>query len=130
LEINRFTDWKYPDIENGKAPKYNWGIQNSGGLKFGFKTDFDAFSYINTISGGNFKDIVQTRFNDSIYSISKTDNLAGEFVFKQNCKIESRTSIFPTTAIVRNSKIIANSLVNIDIYRNLIAFGIPVKIAR
>jgi len=130
VEIDRFTDWKYPDIEDGKPTKYNWVVQNLDGLKLGFKTDIGAFSYINAKKGVTIEDEVQIGSHCSIYSISTIDNAAGEVVLKENCKIGSHTTILPGVTIGRNSIIGANSLVNKDIPSNVIAFGVPAKIVR
>ena len=130
MEIDRFTDWKYPDIEDGKPTKYNWVVQNLDGLKLGFKTDIGAFSYINAKKGVTIEDEVQIGSHCSIYSISTIDNAAGEVILKENCKIGSHTTILPGVTIGRNSIIGANSLVNNDIPSNVIAFGVPAKIVR
>jgi acetyltransferase-like isoleucine patch superfamily enzyme len=130
LEINRFTDWKYPYIEDGKPTKYNWAIQNLDGLQLGFKADIGAFSYINAKKGVTIEDEVQIGSHWSIYSISTIDNSSGEVILKDNCKIGSHTSILRGFTIGRNSIIGANSLVNKDIPSNVIAFGVPAKIVR
>ena len=130
MKINRFPDWKYPDIEDGKPTKYNWVVQNLDGLKLGFKTDIGAFSYINAKRGVTIEDEVQIGSHCSIYSISTIDNSAGKVILKENCKIGSHTTILPGVTIGRNSIIGANSLVNKDIPSNVIAFGVPAKIVR
>jgi len=35
----RFEDWEYPQIEDGKPTKYNWVVQHKAKLRLGFKTD-------------------------------------------------------------------------------------------
>ena len=130
MEIDRFIDWKYPDIEDGKSTKYNWVVQNLDGFKLGFKTDIGAFSYINAKKGVTIEDEVQIGSHCSIYSISTIDDAAGEVVLKENCKIGSHTTILPGVTIGRNSIIGANSLVNKDIPNNVIAFGVPAKVVR
>ena len=127
---DRFSNWKYPDIEDGKPTKYNWVVQNLDGFKLGFKTDIGAFSYINAKKGVTIEDEVQIGSHCSIYSISTIDNTAGEVVLKENCKIGSHTTILPGVTIGRNSIIGANSLVNKDIPNNVIAFGVPAKVVR
>ena len=130
MEIDRFIDWKYPDIEDGKSTKYNWVVQNLDGFKLGFKTDIGAFSYINAKKGVTIEDEVQIGSHCSIYSISTIDNTAGEVVLKENCKIGSHTTILPGVTIGTNSIIGAHSLVNRDIPNDVIAFGVPAKIVR
>ena len=127
---DRFSNWKYPDIEDGKPTKYNWVVQNLDGLDLGFKTDIGAFSYINAKKGVTIENKVQIGSHCSIYSISTIDNTAGKVVLKENCKIGSHTTILPGVTIGRNSIIGANSLVNKDIPSNVIAFGVPAKIVR
>jgi hypothetical protein len=58
---DRFSNWKYPDIEDGKPTKYNWVVQNLDGFKLGFKTDIGAFSYINAKKGVTIEDEAQKR---------------------------------------------------------------------
>ena len=130
MEIDRFIDWKYPVIEDGKPTKYNWVVQNLDGFKLGFKTDIGAFSYINAKRGVTIEDEVQIGSHCSIYSISTIDDKAGEVVLKENCKIGSHSTILPGVTIGINSIIGAHSLVNRDIPNDVIAFGIPAKIVR
>ena len=130
MEIDRFIDWKYPVIEDGKPTKYNWVVQNLEGFKLGFKTDIGAFSYINAKRGVTIEDEVQIGSHCSIYSISTIDDKAGEVVLKENCKIGSHSTILPGVTIGKNSIIGAHSLVNKDIPNDVIAFGVPAKIVR
>ena len=130
MEIDRFFDWKYPVIEDGKPTKYNWVVQNLDGFKLGFKTDIGAFSYINAKKGVIIEDEVQIGSHCSIYSISTIDDTAGEVVLKENCKIGSHSTILPGVTIGINSIIGAHSLVNRDIPNDVIAFGVPAKIIR
>ena len=130
VEIDRFIDWKYPVIEDGKPTKYNWVVQNLDGFKLGFKTDIGAFSYINAKKGVTIEDEVQIGSHCSIYSISTIDDTAGEVVLKENCKIGSHSTILPGVTIGKNSLIGAHSLVNMDIPNDVIAFGVPAKIIR
>ena len=130
MEIDRFIDWKYPVIKDGKPTKYNWIVQNLDGLKLGFKTDIGAYSYINAKRGVTIEDEVQIGSHCSIYSISTIDDKAGEVVLKENCKIGSHSTILPGVTIGINSIIGAHSLVNKDIPNDVIAFGVPAKIVR
>jgi acetyltransferase-like isoleucine patch superfamily enzyme len=130
MEIDRFTDWKYPDIEDGKSTKYNWVVQNLNGLDLGFKTDIGAFSYINALYGVVIEDNVQIGSHCSIYSVSTIDNSSGKVVLKNNCRIGSHSTILPGVSIGQNSIIGAHSLVNKDIPDNVVAFGVPAKVLR
>ena len=47
----RFKNWEYPEIEEGKLTEYNWVVQHKDKLKLGFKTDIGAFTYINAKNG-------------------------------------------------------------------------------
>jgi acetyltransferase-like isoleucine patch superfamily enzyme len=127
---DRFSNWKYPKIEDGKPTVYNWVVQNIDGLKLGFATDIGAFSYINAKYGVIIEDDVQIGSHCSIYSVSTIDDKNGEVILKQNCKIGSHTTVLPGVCIGENSIIGANSLVNKDIPDNVIAYGVPVKIIR
>ena len=127
---NRFSNWKYPEIEDGKLTKYNWVVQNIEGFDLGFETDIGAFSYINALHGVEIKDNVQIGSHCSIYSVSTIDDSHGKVVLKQNCRIGSHSTILPGVSIGENSIIGAHSLVNKDIPDNVVAFGAPAKVVR
>mgnify|MGYP006451403683 FL=1 len=130
MEIDRFSNWKYPDIEDGKLTNYNWVVQNLDGLDLGFKTDIGAFSYINAKYKVVIADEVQIGSHCSIYSTSTIDNSFGKVVLKRNCRIGSHSTILPGVSIGENSIIGAHSLVNKDIPDNVVAFGVPAKVVR
>ena len=127
---DRFFNWKYPDIEDGKPTKYNWVVKNLDGFKLGFKTDIGAFSYINAKKGVTIEDGVQIGSHCSIYSESTIDNRSGKVVLKNNCRIGSHSTILPGVSIGKNSIVGAHSLVNKDIVDNVVAFGVPAKVVR
>ncbi len=130
MNQNRFSNWKYPEIEEGKLTVYNWIVQNKDGLKLGFATDIGAFSYINAKYGVEIEDEVQIGSHCSIYSVSTIDNKQGKVILKKNCKIGSHSTVLPNVTIGENSIIGAHSLVISDIPSNVIAFGVPAKIIR
>ena len=127
---NRFTNWKYPKIEEGKPTKFNWIVQNIEGLNLGFKTDIGAFSYINALNGVVIEQDVQIGSHCSIYSVSTIGDLNGKVILKKNCQIGSHSTILPGVSIGENSIIGAHSLVNKDIPENVIAYGVPAKVIR
>jgi len=127
---NRFSGWKYPEIEDGKPTKYNWVVQNIEGFDLGFETDIGAFSYINALHGVEIKDYVQVGSHCSIYSISTIDDTFGKVVLKRNCKIGSHSTVLPGVIVGKNSIIGAHSLVNRDIPDNVVAFGVPAIVVR
>ena len=129
-KIDRFTNWKYPNIEEGKPTKYNWVVQNLDGLNLGFNTDIGAFSYINAKYEVIIEDEIQIGSHCSIYSVSTIDNNHGEVVLRKNSKIGSHSTILPNVEIGENSIIGAHSLVNKNIPANVVAYGIPAKIIR
>lgn len=127
---NRFSDWKCPEIEDGKPTKYNWVVQNLEGFDLGFDTDIGAFSYINALYDVVIEDGVQIGSHCSIYSVSTIDDSHGKVILKQNCRIGSHSTILPGVSIGENSIIGAHSLVNKDIPDNVVAFGVPAKVVR
>jgi len=127
---DRFSNWKYPEIEDGKLTKYNWVVQNIEDFDLGFETDIGAFSYINAKKGVTIEDDVQIGSHCSIYSVSTIDNSSGKVVLKNNCRIGSHSTILPGVSIGKNSIIGAHSLVNKDIPDNVVAFGVPAKVVR
>ncbi len=126
----RFTNWQYPEIQDGIPTKYHWLVQNSAGLKLGYKTDIGAFTYINALFGVVLEDDVQVGSHCSLYSVSTIDNKQGKIILKENCKIGSHSTIMPGVTIGRNSIIGAHSFVNSDIPENCLAAGVPAKIIK
>lgn len=126
----RFKDWEYPEIEEGKPTKYNWVVQHVDNFKLGYKTDIGAFTYINAKHGVIIEDFVQVGSHCSIYSVSTIDNKEGKVTFKKNCKVGSHSVITPGVTIGENSIIGAMSFVNQDIPANVIAAGVPAKVIR
>lgn len=127
---DRFEDWKYPEIEEGKLTKYNWLVQHKDKLQLGYKTDIGAFTYINAKNGVVIEDLVQIGSHCSIYSVSTIDGKEGRVVLKKNCKIGSHSVIMPGVTIGENSVIGAFSFVNKDVPPNVIAFGVPAKVKK
>lgn len=127
---NRFSDWKYPEIEDGKPTKYNWLVQNVDGLVLGYKTDIGAFTYINAKNGVSIEDDVQIGSHCSIYSVSTIDGTSGKVLLRKNCRIGSHSTVLPDVIIGKNSIIGAHSLVTKSIPDNVVAFGVPAKVIK
>jgi len=127
---NRFEDWKYPRIEEGKLTQYNWMVQYKENLKLGNKTDIGAFTYINAKYGVIIEDFVEIGSHCSIYSVSTIDDKKGEVVLKKNCKIGSHSVVMPGVTVGENSIVGAFSFVNKDIPDNVIALGVPAKVVK
>ena len=127
---DRFKDWKFPEIEEGKLTKYNWMVQNKDGLKLGYKTDIGAFTYINAKNGVVIEDFVQIGSHCSLYSESTIDSKVGQIILKKNCKIGSHSVIMPGVTIGENAVIGAFSFVNKDVQENVVAAGVPIKIIK
>jgi acetyltransferase-like isoleucine patch superfamily enzyme len=125
--MERFKDWEYPIIEDGKPTKYNWIVQHKEKFRLGYKTDIGAFTYINALNGVMIEDFVQIGSHCSIYSISTIDDKEGEVVLRGNCRIGSHSVIMPGVTIGENSIIGAFSFVNNDIPSGVIASGVPAK---
>ncbi|AEG18370.1 acyltransferase [Methanobacterium paludis] len=130
MKNRRFENWKPPIIEEGKLNKYNWVIQHKENLKLGYKTDVGAFTYINAKNDVLIGDNVQIGSHCSIYSISTIDNKEGPVILKKNCRIGSHSIIMPNVTVGENSIVGAFSFVNNDIPKNVVAFGVPVKMIR
>lgn len=127
---DRFKEWEYPKIEEGKLTKYNWMVQNKEGLKLGYKTDIGAFTYINAKNGVVIEDFVQIGSHCSLYSVSTIDNKEGQITLKKNCKIGSHSVVMPGITIGENTIIGAFSFVNKDLPDNVVAAGVPIKIIK
>ena len=128
--ITRFSNWKYPEIIDGKPTKYNWIVQNIDNFELGKDTDIGAFSYINALNGVIVEENVQIGSHCSVYSVSTIDNSSGRVILKNNCRVGSHSTILPNITIGKNSIVGAHSLVNKDIPDNVLAYGVPVKIIR
>ena len=128
--VDRFKDWEYPQIEEGKPTKYNWVVQHRDKFELGYKTDIGAFTYINAENGVVIEDSVQIGSHCSIYSISTIDNKEGRVKLKKNCKIGSHSVIMPGVTIGENSIIGAFTFVNCDIPDSVIAVGVPAKVIK
>jgi acetyltransferase-like isoleucine patch superfamily enzyme len=125
---SRFTDWEYPEIEDGIPTKYHWIVQNKDRFALGYKTDIGAYTYINAKHGVVIEDYVQIGSHCSIYSISTIDNKEGRVLLKKGCKIGSHSIIMPGVTVGENSLIGAFSFVDKDVPANVMAFGIPVVV--
>lgn len=126
----RFSDWQFPDIEEGVPTKYHWVVQNVQNFHLGYKTDIGAFTYINAKYGVIVEDYVQIGSHCSIYSISTIDDKNGTVRLKKNCSIGSHSIVMPGVTIGENSIIGACSFVNSDIPDNTVAFGVPARVVR
>ena len=126
----RFNDWEYPQIEDGKPTKYNWVVQHKDNFKLGYRTDIGAFTYINAKHGVVIEDLVQIGSHCSIYSVSTIDDKEGEVVLKKNCKIGSHSVVMPGVTVGENSIVGAFSFVDRDIPDNVIAAGVPAKVIK
>jgi len=124
---DRFKDWEYPEIEEGRPTKYNWVVQHKDNLSLGYRTDIGAFTYINAKFGVTIEDEVQIGSHCSIYSVSTIDGKEGEVVLKKNCRIGSHSVVMPGVTIGENSIIGAMSFVNCDIPDDCVAVGVPAK---
>ena len=123
--MDRFKDWEYPEIEEGKPIKYNWVVQHVDRFELGYKTDIGAFTYINAKHAVTIEDFVQVGSHCSIYSISTIDEKSGKVTLKKNCKVGSRSVVMPGITVGENSVVGACSFVNGDIPANVVAVGCP-----
>ena len=129
-DTERFDDWKYPEIEEGRLTKYHWIVQHKDKLMLGYKTDIGAFTYINAKYGVTIEDYVQIGSHCSIYSVSTIDDKQGPVVLKKYCKIGSHSILMPGVTVGENAIVGACSFVNKDIPDNTVAAGVPVKVVR
>jgi acetyltransferase-like isoleucine patch superfamily enzyme len=128
--VDRFKDWEYPEIEEGKPNKYNWVVQHVDRFELGYKTDIGAFTYINAKHGVVIEDLVQIGSHCSIYSISTIDEKSGKVTLKKNCKVGSHSVIMPGVTIGQNAVVGAFSFVNDDIPPDSVAAGVPARVIK
>jgi len=127
---DRFDDWKYPEIEEGKPTKYNWVVQHKDNLRLGYRTDIGAFTYINAKFGVTIEDEVQIGSHCSIYSVSTIDNKHGPVVLKKNCKIGTHSAVMPGVTVGKNSVVGPFSFVRRDVPENATVIGVPAKVIK
>ena len=127
---DRFKDWEYPEIEEGKPTKYNWVVQHVDRLKLGYKTDIGAFTYINAKYGVTIEDEVQIGSHCSIYSVSTIDNKKGPVVLKKNCKIGTHSAVMPGVTVGENAVVGPFSFVRRNVPENATVIGVPAKVIK
>ena len=125
---DRFQNWQYPEIEDGRPTKYNWVVQHKDHLRLGYKTDIGAFTYINAKYGVSIEDHVQIGSHCAIYSVSTIDDKTGPVVLKKNCRIGTHSTVMPGVTVGENAVVGAHSFVNRDVPDGAVAFGAPVKV--
>jgi len=125
---DRFADWQYPVIEEGKPTKYNWVVQHKDNLRLGFRTDIGAFTYINAKYGVTIEDEVQIGSHCSIYSVSTIDEKSGPVTLKKHCRIGAHSVVMPNVTVGENAVVGAMSFVNKDVPDNAVVMGVPAKI--
>ena len=129
--VDRFDDWEYPEIEEGKPTKYNWVVQHKDNLRLGYKTDIGAFTYINYAKFGvTIEDEVQIGSHCSIYSVFTIDGKEGEVVLKKNCRIGSHSIVMPGVTVGENAKVGPFSFVRRDVPENATVIGVPAKVIK
>jgi acetyltransferase-like isoleucine patch superfamily enzyme len=129
-DLDRFSGWQFPEIEEGKPTKYNWLVQNVQNFQLGYKTDIGAFTYINAEYGVTIEDFVQIGSHCSIYSVSTIDQKQGPVLLKKNCRIGTHSVVMPGVTIGINTVVGAFSFVNRDIPDDVVACGVPAKIIK
>jgi acetyltransferase-like isoleucine patch superfamily enzyme len=127
---DRFEDWQYPEIEEGKPTQYHWIVQHTDHFKLGYQTDIGAFTYINAQYGVIIEDHVQIGSHCSIYSVSTIDNRQGPVRLMRNSRIGSHSVVMPGVTVGENAVIGAFSFVNQDVPANVIAAGVPIKVIK
>jgi acetyltransferase-like isoleucine patch superfamily enzyme len=129
-EQDRFAEWQFPEIEEGKPTRFYWIVQHLHNFQLGYKTDIGAFTYINAKNGVIIEDFVQIGSHCSIYSVSTIDQKEGSVLLQKNCRIGSHSVVMPGVTIGVNAVIGAMSFVNRDVPDNAVAYGVPVKIVK
>lgn len=128
--MDRFDNWQYPVIEDGKPTKYNWVVQHKDNFKLGYKTDIGAFTYINAKNGVVIENFVQIGSHCSIYSISTIDEKVGLVKLKENSRIGSHSTIMPGVTIGKNAIVGAHSFVVNDVPDGVTVAGVPAKVIK
>lgn len=128
--LDRFAQWRFPEIEEGRPTKYNWMVQHKEHLDLGYKTDIGAFTYINAKHGVTIEDYVQVGSHCAIYSVSTIDDKSGPVKLKKNARIGSHSTIMPGVTIGENAVVGAHSFVNRDVTAGKVVAGVPAEEVR
>ena len=128
--MNRFRDWKYPKVEEGKLTEYNWIVQHKDKLEMGYGVDIGAFTYINAKNQVTIEDHVQIGSHCSIYTVSTIDGKKGPVILRRRSKIGTHSVIMPGVIVGENSTVGAFSFVTKSIPPNVTVVGKPAKIIR
>lgn len=128
--MNRFADWTYPEIQDGKPTKYHWVVQYLMNFELGYRTDIGAFTYINAKYGVIIGDYVQVGSHCSIYSVSTIDNKHGVVLLGKSCCLGSHSVVMPGVTIGENAVVGAMSFVNRDVAPGAVVAGVPVKVIK
>lgn len=123
----RFDNWQYPEIEDGKPTIYHWVVRHVVGLQLGYGTDIGAYTYINAKYRVTIEDFVQIGSHCSIYSISTIDRKQGPVLLKKNCRIGSHSLVMPGVTVGENAVIGAFSFVNHDVPSGETWAGVPAR---
>lgn len=126
----RFKKWKTPTFDKRNMTPWNWMCQHHKNMKLGKNVDIGAFTYINAKNTVVIQDYVQIGSHCSLYSVSTIDNKEGKIILKKNCRLGTHSVVMPGVTIGENTVIGAFSLVNTDIPKNTLAYGIPAKVIR
>lgn len=128
MDGERFRNWEYPVIEDGKPTRYNWVVQHIQGFKLGHRTDIGAFTYINAKHGVTLEEEVQIGAHCAIYSTSSIDGKSGPVTLRKGCRIGAHTVIMPGVTVGENTVVGAHSFVNRDLPADSTAFGVPARV--
>ncbi|MEW5724505.1 MAG: acyltransferase [Thermodesulfobacteriota bacterium] len=124
----RFEDWRYPEIEEGKPTRYQWLVQHKENFHLGWKTDIGAYTYINARYGVVIEDFVQIGSHCSIYSVSTIDDKTGPVRLKKNCRIGTHSVVMPGVTVGENAIVGAFCFVNRDVPDGAVVAGVPARV--
>jgi acetyltransferase-like isoleucine patch superfamily enzyme len=109
--MNRFYNWKQPDIDKEGWTVYGWRCQHPENLILGRNVDIGCFTYLNAKHGITIEDDVQIGSHCSIYSDNTENNTQGMVMIGKKSLIGSFSLILPGSVIKPNSKIRAYSII-------------------
>lgn len=130
MENKRSKKWIHPTFDKNGMTKWKWKCDNSKQLILEDGCDIGAFTYINARFGVTVGRDAQIGSHCSIYSESTIDNKKGEVIIGEHARIGTHSTIMPGVRIGENSTVGAYSFVNKNIPKNVLAYGIPVKIIK
>lgn len=93
--MNRFDDWKQPEIKHNVMTRWGWMVACPENLDLGRNTDLGCGVYIGAHKGVNIGENCQIGAHCAIYSLSTIDNKEGEVTLEKGSCVGAGSVVMP-----------------------------------